>query len=308
LLHDIQLQRQMAIIFITHDLAIVQQIAHHVLVLHKGKMVEHGTVQQIFNAPNEAYTKGLIHCRPSMMQRLKVLPTIADYLANDAENISSTNIETKQEFAQRALQMNDAPIILEIKNVAVRYVQKKNIFGKALSYFTAIQNINLAVHQGETIGIVGESGCGKTSLGKAIVRLNPINAGEIIYQSKNIFTQWDASYHQQVQIIFQDPYSSLNPRMTIGKAIQEPMDVHNIHEAQNRKKIVEQLLQKVGMLPEHYNRYPHEFSYAGQGNYLRRKCKCIGCECASTSTKFIMRFAYRIWAYTIVYQPRYECD
>jgi len=131
-----------------------------------------------------------------------------------------------------------------------------------------MQHINLQVHQGETIGIVGESGCGKTTLGKAIVKLNKLSQGEIIYNGKNIFTQWDITYHQQVQIIFQDPYSSLNPRMTIGKAIQEPMEVHGIGMATERKKNVVALLQKVGLLPEHYDRYPHEFS----GGQRQRVC------------------------------------
>ena len=268
LLKEIQQRRGTAIIFITHDLAIVKNIADSVIVMYKGQIVEQGSTKTIFENAQHNYTKALIECRPTITQRMKTLPTISDYLIADNENIFWANVETKEQFLERQQYIQQQPIILAINHAAVKYPTKKNIFGKALDFFTAMQHINLQVHQGETIGIVGESGCGKTTLGKAIVKLNKLSQGEIIYNGKNIFTQWDITYHQQVQIIFQDPYSSLNPRMTIGKAIQEPMEVHGIGIATERKKNVVALLQKVGLLPEHYDRYPHEFS----GGQRQRVC------------------------------------
>jgi peptide/nickel transport system ATP-binding protein len=268
LLQELQQNRGTAIILITHDLAIVKNIAKQVLVMLKGECVEYGSATQIFQSPQHAYTKALINCRPSIAHRIKTLPIVADYLGLETENIFVNQIETEQQFNTRQLELSNQPIVLQVENVSIKYVSKKNIFGKALEYFTAVQDINIAIHKGETIGIVGESGCGKTTLGKAFVKLNSISAGKISYQGKDIYTEWNNSYHQKVQIIFQDPYSSLNPRKTIGEAIEEPMHVHSILQKKDRKKQVENLLQKVGLLPEHYDRYPHEFS----GGQRQRVC------------------------------------
>jgi peptide/nickel transport system ATP-binding protein len=266
LLQEIQTNRGTAILFITHDLAVVKNIAHRVLVMLKGKSVEYNDVATIFNNPEQAYTKALIACRPNLTQRLKQLPTIADIVQQ--QNNYLLQIETKKDFLNRQAYLHQQDVIIEIKNATIKYPTSKTIFGKVSAYYTAIENLNLSIKNGETIGIVGESGCGKTTLGKALVKLNPLFSGEINYLSKNINTEWGNSYHRNVQIIFQDPYSSLNPRITIGKAIEEPMHVHNIGDAKNRKKEVTYILQKVGLLPEHYDRYPHEFS----GGQRQRIC------------------------------------
>jgi peptide/nickel transport system ATP-binding protein len=268
LLQELQLRRGTAIIFITHDLAIVKNLATKVLVMLKGECVEYGNVAQIFSAPNHGYTQALLHCRPTILQRIKILPTVADYLQSNQPLFFKKQIESFENFAQRQLQLASRETILEVQNASIKYVNKKNIFGKPISYFTAVENINLIIKKGETIGIVGESGCGKTTLGKAFVKLNTLSTGSILYKGKNIFTDWDNSYHQQVQIIFQDPYSSLNPRKTIGFAIEEPMHVHHILPKKDCKNRVHFLLQKVGLLPEHYDRYPHEFS----GGQRQRIC------------------------------------
>jgi peptide/nickel transport system ATP-binding protein len=268
LLKDIQQRRGTAIIFITHDLALVKNIADDVLVLFKGQCMEYGTVQQVFNQPKNNYTKALIACRPNIAYRTKVLPTVQDFLYNSAAIPFTKQIENEDQFTVRKMALANSAIILEVQNACIRYVSKKNIFGKPTQYFDAVQEIDLQIHRGQTIGIVGESGCGKTTLGKAFVKLNKLSSGSILFNGKNIFTEWDNSYHRYVQIIFQDPMGSLHPRKTIGNAILEPMQVHGIHSAADRKTEVCKLLSKVGMLPEHFDRYPHEFS----GGQRQRIC------------------------------------
>lgn len=251
---------EMGCVFITHDLGVVKQFADEVIVMYRGEIVEQGTVDTIFNHPKEAYTKGLIACKPTLETDNYRLPTVADFLSGNP--ISN---EKKKDV------VHDQPLI-QVQNLSVEYVTEKNWLGKTLNSVKAVQNISFEVNKGETIGLVGESGCGKTTTGRAILGLEKIATGHVFYDGKDItsFTSKALkNYWNKVQIIFQDPYSSLNPRMTIGEAIVEPMRIHHLFDnEQERKEKAHELLETVGLKREFYQRFPHEFS----GGQRQRIC------------------------------------
>ncbi|TNJ47232.1 ABC transporter ATP-binding protein [Tamlana fucoidanivorans] len=259
LLKALQQETKMSIIFITHDLALISEIANRVLVMYKGDIVEQGAVTKIFTDPTHNYTKALINARPSLDVRLKTLPTIHDYLNHTiAKAIITENMRQKAHTI-----MYSKPPLLEVLNVEKEYLSKTGLFGKTES-FKAVNNISFKVYEGETLGLVGESGCGKSTLGNAILLLDKATAGQINYKGIDItkLSKSEArTLRKDIQIIFQDPYSSLNPRIPVGEAILEPMQVHGLYSSnQERKLKVLELLTKVGLSEAHYNRYPHEFS------------------------------------------------
>jgi peptide/nickel transport system ATP-binding protein len=275
LLKELQAEFNMGMVFITHDLGVVSEIAHRVAIMYQGKIVETGTNHEIFFNPQHPYTKGLLACRPNPNTRLKYLPTIADFMENPEEsntagNGSLKNIieknqgETPEERKNRHLALYQQPPILTLKNLHKTFAIKSSFWGLKSEQVQALDNINLSVYPGETLGLVGESGSGKSTLGKTILRLIDPNAGEIWYRDKNIHalgTKEMRKLRKHIQIIFQDPYASLNPVQRIGDAITEPMEVHKLYaSAKARKNAGMELLEKVGLKPEHYNRYPHEFS------------------------------------------------
>lgn len=277
LLRELQAKYEMAILFITHDLGLVNHFADRVLVMNKGKVVEQGATHMIFNTPQEDYTKGLLHCRPNAEENVKFLPQVEDFLEDSEEQLISSEplfekvIISEEKRLERLEKLLLAQTILETKNLSTWYPLRKSFFGKTTAWFEALNDVSLEIKQGETLGIVGESGCGKTTLGKSIVGLADITKGDILYQGKSLTglsKSEQINYKKDVQIIFQDPYSSLNPRMSIGQAIREPMDVHKIHSPSERKQQVISLLEKVGMHGAQYNRYPHEFS----GGQRQRIC------------------------------------
>jgi len=279
LLKKLQQRYEMGIIFITHDLGVIAELADDVLVMYKGKLVEQGKVKQIFKTPQHPYTKSLLACRPPLDVRVQNLPTVKDFMQvlengeivethhnRDVKIISDTERKTHHQ------QLYAGKKILELKNVRTWFPAKKSLFGKVLSYSKAVDDITLDVYEGETLGLVGESGCGKTTLGRTILKLAKATEGEIIYQNQDLLklSEHDFRVHRKnMQIIFQDPYSSLNPRMTIGEAIAEPMQVHELFpNAKQRKEKVMDLLKKVGLEEKQYGRYPHEFS----GGQRQRIC------------------------------------
>lgn len=259
LLKEIQQENQMSIIFISHDLALVSEIANRVLVMYKGEIVEQGTVETIFKNPKHIYTQALINSRPSLDTRLKRLPTIQDFLQ---ENVS-TEIVTSTERIEFHKNLYAKEPLLEVKNVEKEYFSSAGIFGKKSS-FKAVNDVSFKLYEGETLGLVGESGCGKSTLGNAILQLDKATAGSIFYRGQDI-TKLDGSelrkLRREIQIIFQDPYSSLNPRIPVGQAIMEPMQVHKLYASDKecKTKTIE-ILERVGLGEEHFNRYPHEFS------------------------------------------------
>ncbi|KAF2518929.1 ABC transporter ATP-binding protein [Flavobacterium salilacus subsp. salilacus] len=259
LLKELQQETGMSIIFISHDLSLVSEIANRVLVMYKGEIVEQGEVRQIFNNPQHLYTKALISSRPSLDVRLKRLPTIQDYLT---ENVNTTEVTPNQRKAAHE-KLYSQPPLLEVVNVEKEYISSAGLFGKEIK-FKAVDNVSFTIYEGETLGLVGESGCGKSTLGNAILQLDKPTAGKILYRGTDLTqlpTKQIRELRKEIQIIFQDPYSSLNPRITVGKAILEPMQVHGLYKNnKERKEKVLEILNRVGLNEEHYNRYPHEFS------------------------------------------------
>lgn len=283
LMSKLQREHQMGILFITHDLGVIAELADKVVVMYKGQIVEQGNVLQLFENPQHPYTKGLLACRPPLDKRLKWLPTVADFMETDesgrlVEHKASINQVTQNLTITAEERINAHKIlyaqkpILQVKNIKTAFPLKKNLFGKPLTYVNAVDDVSFDVYPGETLGLVGESGCGKTTLGRTILRLIEPTSGEIIFDGNTITELGPKEMREirkHIQIIFQDPYSSLNPRITIGQAIMEPMQVHGILENdQARKNRVVELLQRVNMNETHFYRYPHEFS----GGQRQRIC------------------------------------
>ena len=283
LMDDLKKQIDSSIIFITHDLGVIAEIADRVIVMFKGKIVEQGSVYDIFANPQHPYTKGLLACRPPLGKRLSKLPTVKDFMGFDEEGkmiekvasveemVKSVEISPEQTKARMEDLKKQEPI-LQVKNLKTWFPSKKNFFGKVLTWVKAVDDVSFDVYPGETMGLVGESGCGKTTLGRTLLRLAPAKEGEIIYKGKSILDiqrNEMMELREEMQIIFQDPYSSLNPRLTIGAAIMEPMQVHGILSSDSeRKDRVIELLETCNMNADHFNRYPHEFS----GGQRQRIC------------------------------------
>ena len=275
LMKALQREHDMGIMFITHDLGVIAELADKVVVMYKGKIVEQGNVWDIFTNPSHPYTKGLLACRPPLNKRYKFLPTVSDFMTVDKNgNIVDNNISVSEftkslEISSEERQDKHKKIfsekpILQIKNLKTFFPIRNGFFGGITDYVKAVNNVSFDVFPGETLGLVGESGCGKTTIGRTIMRLEDPTDGFMIYNEKDV-SKMNAKqlrdFRKEVQIIFQDPYSSLNPRMTIGNAIMEPMKVHNIlKNDEERKARVEELLSRVSLDPSHFYRYPHEFS------------------------------------------------
>ncbi len=259
LLKELQLETQMSIIFISHDLSLVSEIANRVLVMYQGEIVEQGVVSQVFHQPQHLYTQALISSRPSLDYRLKRLPTINDFLNN---TVNSEQV-TPQDRALAHQNLYQQQPLLEVKNLEKEYYSNVGWFGNQIG-FKAVNDVSFKLFEGETLGLVGESGCGKSTLGNAILLLDKPTIGQIFYRGKDI-TKLNSSeikkLRSEIQIIFQDPYSSLNPRIPVGKAIMEPMKVHNLFKNdRERKEKVLEILERVGLGAEYFYRYPHEFS------------------------------------------------
>ena len=259
LLKDLQSETKMSILFITHDLSLISQIANRVLVMYKGEIVEQNSTEAIFTNPENEYTQALISSRPSLDFRLKRLPTVTSILNKEA----SADVVTKEDRVEAHAYLYAKTPLLEVRNVEKEYMSKSGFFGKA-NRFKAVNNVSFNVFEGETLGLVGESGCGKSTLGNTILNLDKATAGQIIYKGIDITKITDAEMvglRKDIQIIFQDPYSSLNPRLSVGESILEPMLVHKLYQtkAECKTKVLE-LLNRVGLDETAFNRYPHEFS------------------------------------------------
>ncbi|MCD8444534.1 dipeptide ABC transporter ATP-binding protein, partial [Tenacibaculum finnmarkense] len=259
LLKELQQEYKMGIIFISHDLGLVSEIADTVVVMRKGKVVEQGITKELFLHPKENYTKALIKSKPTLKKRFKILPTVIDFIKNTVKTEVYTD-EERKEFHQKIYAKTP---LLEIKNLHKEYVSKVGWFSKR-TVVKAVNDVSFKIYQGETVGLVGESGCGKTTLGSSILQLEKATSGQIIYKGQDITRLSKKALkklRKDIQIIFQDPFSSLNPRITVGNAIVEPMKVHNIlNSFKERKEYVLNLLEKVGLEKAHFDRYPHEFS------------------------------------------------
>ena len=259
LLKDLQKQTGMSMLFISHDLALVCELADRVLVMYKGDIVEKGTVKEIFEAPKKSYTKALLGSRPTLDVRYKVLPTIASIKDNSFIPQSITS----QQRAKKHQKIYTKTPLLRVENVAKSYFSKVGVFGQKQE-IKAVNGISFDVFEGETLGLVGESGCGKSTLGKVILQLEKATKGSIFYKGKEITSLKSKdlrSLRKDIQLIFQDPYSSLHPRKIIGQAIIEPMEVHGIGSSKKqRKEKAMELLSRVGLEESYFHRYPHQLS------------------------------------------------
>lgn len=285
LLRELRDRRGMSLIFITHDLGIIAEIADQVAVMYQGKIVETGPVLDIFANPTHPYTKGLLACRPRPDQRLRRLPTVADFMATDLEQGHLTIREkilddaaraqfsplTEAELETRRQALEASAPLLAVENLKVGY-PVRGVFGKTQHYVMAVNDVSFHIRQGETFGLVGESGCGKTTLGRALLRLVNTLDGKIWFEGRDVLAlkgQALRTLRRDMQIIFQDPYSSLDPRMSVGAAIAEPLKIHGVIKSQrNQKERVAYLLERVGLPADCMNRFPHEFS----GGQRQRIC------------------------------------
>ena len=271
LIATLQRENNMGVILITHDLGIVADIADKIVVMYKGEIVEQGKAADILRSPQHQYTKALLACRPAGKSKGKRLPVVSDFMEMK-EDLRVENEPQTINLEQQTSNNKPQTIILSVKNLQVSFPLKRNLFRRSTGFFNAVDDVSFEVKKGETVGLVGESGCGKTTLGRAILQLIKPSAGEILLNGKDIAQLSPAVLRKQrkdLQIVFQDPYGSLDPRITIGNAILEPLKVHQLLSTdQQRKEKVIALLEKVGLPADHFNRYPHQFS----GGQRQRIC------------------------------------
>ena len=259
LLKELQAETGMSLLFISHDLALVSEIADRVLVMYQGNLVEQGTAYQIFKLPKKPYTKALLASRPSLDTRLATLPTIAAIAESSFKPIAVS----PQQRAQQHKKIYTKTPLLEVDDLHKTYLSNAGVFGGKTTV-EAVKGVNFQVYEGETVGLVGESGCGKSTLGKVILQLEPATQGSIRYRGKELTSLSKGEIRQlrkEIQLIFQDPFASLNPRILIGEALTEVMAVHHIGTGKrDRKKRAETLLERVGLDATYYHRYPHQLS------------------------------------------------
>ena len=267
LIKSLQTENNMGVIFITHDLGVVADIADKIIVMYKGEIVEQGNTKEILLSPKHPYTKALLACRPAGQPKGKRLPVVSDFLNTGAELKQQLSINEPQ-----TINYKPQTTILDVQNLIVAFPVKKNLFGKSTQFFKAVDDVSFTVQQGDIVGLVGESGCGKTTLGRSILQLVKPTAGKILLEEKDlahINPSQLRHMRKELQIVFQDPYGSLNPRITIGDSILEPLKVHSVlaNNKQRKEKVME-LLEKVNLDINHFNRYPHQFS----GGQRQRIC------------------------------------
>ena len=270
LLADLQSQYNMSMLFITHDLAVISDIADDVAVMYRGELVERGNSQTLFKSAQHPYTKGLLACRPSMDESHARLATIDRFMTKDGK-AKTFRVEDLGIKSRPKIEANEKPI-LTIRGLKKHFPVKGGFFGTTKNWIKAVDGVDLDVYKGRTLGLVGESGCGKTTLGRTILRLIEPSEGQIEFKGKKITglgKEQMRALRRKMQIIFQDPYASLNPRMTIGSAVTEPMVIHRLYENKNERwQRAQELMEKVGLEAKHLNRYPHEFS----GGQRQRIC------------------------------------
>ncbi len=263
LLKKLQAENGMGILLITHDLSLVADVADEIAVMYKGELVEKGIAKEVLTKPQHLYTKALLACKPSAAHKGKKLSVVADVLNGKLinESIPINNTVPSSNL-----------MVLKVENLQIDFAAVKNIFGKVTEYFNAVNDVSFTVNKNEIVGLVGESGCGKTTLGRAILGLIKPTSGNIIFNNKNIAAFNDSEMRvvrKELQIVFQDPYGSLNPRLSIGDAIVEPMRAHYSDMNKNsRKEKAIHLLEHVNMGADSFNRYPHQFS----GGQRQRLC------------------------------------
>jgi peptide/nickel transport system ATP-binding protein len=271
LLHKLQQQYKMSMMFITHDLGVIGDIADDVVVMYRSNVVEQNKAKEIFYTAKHPYTKGLLACRPKLGANPRRLLTVSDFMDDQGveKHVSPERVVV---FDKEQEKEKSSEILLEVKNLVTQFPIKGGFFGRTVDHFKAVNDVSFTLKKGKTLGLVGESGCGKTTLGRSILRLVEPSSGSIIYNGKDIthvYSEELRLLRRKMQIIFQDPYSSLNPRMTISEILTEPLNIHNVGSSkQERLDMAKQLFEKVGLKLSQLNRYPHEFS----GGQRQRIC------------------------------------
>jgi peptide/nickel transport system ATP-binding protein len=271
LLFKLQQEYKMSMMFITHDLGVIGDIADDVVVMYRSNVVEKNNAKHIFTTAHHPYTKGLLACRPKLGANPKRLLTVSDFMTEDGKEkaVDLTKIEV---FEKDSVPDKSDKILLEVKNLVTQFPIKGGIFGRTVDHFKAVNDVSFTLKKGKTLGIVGESGCGKTTLGRSILRLVEPASGNIIYDGKDIthvYAEELRLLRRKMQIIFQDPYSSLNPRMTIAEILTEPLNIHNVGGSKKERfDTARALFERVGLKAAHMGRYPHEFS----GGQRQRIC------------------------------------
>lgn len=272
LLADLQKKRNMSVVFISHDLELVENFADDIFVLYKGNIVESGKAKEIFSSPQHPYTKGLIASRPPVDYKPKRLLTVNDFLSGKA-----TNVELQEKNEESV--SKDKKVLLEVRNLDIDYIQKKNIFGKPVKINHVIRNMSFDVYDGETLGLIGLSGSGKSTIGKTIVQLLKQSDGDIIYKGKSLSKlskQERREIKKHIQIVFQDPYSSLNPLKTVGQCITEVMKNFEIlNKKEDLKHRTLELLSQVGLDEDFYDRYPHQLSGGQRQRVVLARALCL---------------------------------
>lgn len=285
LIDELRVKDNTAVLFITHDLGVVAEIADRILVMYKGKIVEQGSVLEVFSQPQHPYTKGLLACRPTLSATPQsVLPTVSDFMEEDAQgcvlekpltmpkdSLPGTVTGNSATVAGKSPNKADRPL-LQVEDLKVYFPVKKSFFGRSTAYVKAVDGVSFSVWPGETIGLVGESGCGKTTLGRSLLHLIKPSAGKVIFGGNDVALLSPAELRQSrrnLQMIFQDPQASLNPMHTVGEAVMEPMRVHKRYASDKERRVkATELLEKVGITPGQFHCYPHVLS----GGQQQRVC------------------------------------
>ncbi|MCU4547605.1 ABC transporter ATP-binding protein [Acinetobacter pittii] len=262
LLESLRKRRQMSMLFITHDLALVGEIADKVIVMRHGEIREQGAAKQVLEQPKDVYTRALLYCRPQMSQRPYRLPVTSDFMRQEDDVLVEQSFDASEIPERKRGLIGDEKIILEVKDLKKSFYSRKGLFGK--EEFQAVKGVSFKLAKGKTLGLVGESGSGKTTVGLLLMRLHQASGGQAFIEGKDILSLTEkefAKYQRKIQIIFQNPYASLNPRFTIGQILLEPMQIHKIgKDDAERKQIALGLLERVNLPEQAYYRYPHEFS------------------------------------------------
>jgi peptide/nickel transport system ATP-binding protein len=258
LMHQLQKEHGTAMIFITHDLALAAEMADDVLVMYKGEVMEQGAANDVLHHPIHPYTKALVACRPAAQEKGKRLPVISDFLDSEERIVNS---EQRTENSEERIVNSE--VLLEVNNLRVWFTEHSNWMGKPTAYFKAVDDVSFTLHKGEVLGLVGESGCGKSTISRSLVGLLPVREGQIIFDGKDLATlpqsEW-RNVRRQIQMVFQDPFSSLNPRINIGDMLMEPLQVHGIVPHSELRKEAKRLLDLVQLPVDSLKRYPHQFS------------------------------------------------
>ena len=265
-------KNKMSVIFISHDLSLVANVSDHIAVMRKGDLVEYGTAQEIFLTPKHPYTKGLIYCKPGLDTTYKVLPTVDEFFEINEKGELIEKTPDLEKFGSLEKSDIDSEVLLDIQNLNTWYVSERSFFGKPKKYVKAVKDVSFQLKKGQTLGLVGESGCGKSTIGNTLIGLTPATSGIVEFNGKNVLdyskNEWK-EFRKTTQLIFQDPYSSLNPRKSIEQIILEPMVVNNIGKNKSeRMEMITDLIETVGLNVSHLKRYPHEFS----GGQRQRIC------------------------------------